>query len=181
MELQWLSSLSQKHLVPVSVRMLNISLWTWCRIAAMWSKKDRISMQTLVLHGVRKQPSACQQAQWLQCFQWKRSTFMRSSHSLLWVVGNDYGRPCLFCSVLSLLHQRKCATRWARHAAVGWENRILEDGLHFVSIKLMKQWNFSWCQENCFQLSMGKTTVVDFGRQQQKPLDPVSTNRGCIW
>lgn len=31
----------------------------------------------------------------------------------------------------------------------------------FVFTKLIKQWNFSRCQENCFQLNIGKTTVVE--------------------
>lgn len=135
----WLSSLSHKHLVPVSVRMLNISLWTWCCIAALWSKKKaRISMQTRVLHGVRKQPSACQQAQWLQGFQEEEEVHFHEVITLSDVgcIGNDYGQPCLclFCAftatptqVWNTLSQTCCSSLREQDS---------EDGLHFCFHKI---------------------------------------------
>lgn len=167
MELQWraalwLSSLSQKHLVPVSVRMLNISLWTWCRIAAMWSKKDRISMQTLVLHGVRKQPSACQQAQWLQCFQWKRSTFMRSSHSVVgcrkWLRLALFVLFCAFTStptqVCNTLSQTCCS--WLREQdSGGWSSFLfpqnwLNSGISHGARRTASSW--AWAKQRLWTL-----------------------------
>lgn len=129
---RWLSSFSHKHLLPVSVRLLNISLWTWCCIAAMWPKRE-LACKLQCFMGSESSPRRADEHSGGRVFR-GRGPLAGGHHpppDPLWCVLREM-ITVRAARVSSLLHQCECATLMLSQTCcselIGQHS---EDGLHF--------------------------------------------------